>query len=514
MFNHWFKLIKKIPDCLSYPVNNQCYDINNLQFAHINIFAKLASEHMVPQGGGYMKLYIFSSVSDKYSIPFKLFVINQNLKVARLSSLLIITICILALGSMVVVDYSGFENNDKYLYSFVALLVISGIYFAAINYIKQLSIRHRLALKKFTGSSYPVIIIFAMMWMSFLSGSSPADNMTMFMFGLLFVAVSWLFSMKSALITSAVTFVGLSLGLNLLLTDTQTIIVNHLSGAIIVVGFYFISRMLYSYHANYFIQLKQIERNNHEITKIAQLKTEMLGIVAHDLRSPLNSITALVELSKASGTTVNEREQYSDMILEACNDARNIIRDLILIVKGESAQGLQLKETNLNLLLSQVQQQWAHQVKDDKKLLLTLPENIIQAWVDLDKMVRVIDNLIGNAVKFTEDDGTIHLQLQQMDKEHATITVSDSGIGIPEHLQPYLFDRFSKAGRLGLKGEKSHGLGLNICKQIVEQHGGKIHLESKVKEGTKFHIILPLKNNSDSTTSAPIATGQEATPLA
>ncbi|MBZ0098456.1 MAG: HAMP domain-containing histidine kinase, partial [Taibaiella sp.] len=418
-----------------------------------------------------MRLYIFSSVSDKYAIPFKLFVINQNLKVARLSSLLIITVCILALVSCLFVDYSGVPNRTQYLYAFTALLATSLLYFIATNYVKRLSIRHRLTLKRFIGTSYPLIIIFGMMWMSFISGRSPADNMTMFMFGLLFVAVSWLFSVRSALTATAITFAGLALGLGYLLDDAETIVVNLFSGAIIVIGFYFISRMLYSYHANYFIQLKQIERNNHEITKIGQLKTEMLGIVAHDLRSPLNSITALVELSKTPGTSLGERDQYSDMILEACNDARNIIRDLILIVKGESAQGLQLKETNLNLLLSQVQQQWSHQVKD-KKLLLTLPETIVTASIDQDKMARVFDNLIGNAIKFTEEGATIHLSLLQ-DKEHITVTVADDGIGIPEDLQPFLFDRFSKAGRLGLKGEKSHGLGLNICKQIVEQHGGK-----------------------------------------
>src|SRR5690606_36473981 len=203
----------------------------------------------------------------------------------------------------------------------------------------------------------------------------------------------------SAIITSVITFLGVALGLNYFLEDPDVVVINYFSGAIIITGFYFISRMLYYYHANYFIQLKQIERNNHEITKMGQLKIEMLGIVAHDLRSPLNSVTALVELSITPGTSIAERDQYSDMILEACNDALNIIRDLILIVKGESAQGLQLKDTNLNLLLSQVQQQWSHQVKD-KKILLTLPENIITAAIDQDKMVRVFDNLIGNAVKF------------------------------------------------------------------------------------------------------------------
>lgn len=333
-----------------------------------------------------------------------------------------------------------------------------------------------------------------MMWLSFANGRSPANNMTLFMFALVFVSIVWLFSITSAIIISSMTFIALSAGLNYFVQDPGTLVMNHIAGIIILTGFYFISRVVYSYHANYFVQLKLIERNNHEITKMAQLKTEMLGIVAHDLRSPINSVTALVELSKTTNATGEERAQYDNMILEACDEARNIIRDLILIVKGESSQGLQIKDVNLNLLLSQVQQHWAHQVPDDKKILLTIPEHIVNAPVDEDKLIRVFDNLIGNAIKFTEEGTSIHLSLSSSDEDYATITVADEGIGIPESIQPFLFDRFSKAGRLGLKGEKSHGLGLNICKQIVEQHGGKIHLESHVGVGTKFHISLPRRS--------------------
>lgn len=439
-----------------------------------------------------MKLYIFSSVKDKHAIPFKLFVINQNLKVVRLTSVLVMVASSLLIAARLLFDLSFIKNHEMYRYGFIALLICSIIYYLTINYVKQFSLGRRLMLKRFIGNTYPLVIIFSMMWISFVNGRSPADNMTLFMFGLIFVAVSWLFSVRSAMLVSVITFIGLSAGLNYFLTDTAAIFTNHVAGAMIVLGFYFISRMLYSYHANYFIQLKLIERNNHEITKMAQLKTEMLGIVAHDLRSPLNSITALVELSKNTKTSRDEFEQYADMITEACDEARNIIRDLILIVKGESSQGLQLKETNINLLLSQVQQHWMHQVRDDKQILLTLPENIVLAKIDDDKMVRVFDNLIGNAIKFTEHGAKIHLSLHPLGKEYLRITIADDGIGIPDDIKPFLFDRFSKAGRLGLKGEKSHGLGLNICKQIVEQHDGKIQLETAVGEGTQFHITIPL----------------------
>ncbi len=439
-----------------------------------------------------MKLYIFSSVKEKNTLPFKLFVINQNLKVTRLTSLLAATACAILLLSKLFYDYTYINNHILYRNCFIFLTVVSAIYFFITTYIESWYIGRRLFFKRFVGNSYPIMLIFSMMTISFINGRTPADNMTLFMFGLIFVAVSWLFSIRDIIIISIITYIGLSVGIIFFLPIKESIVTNQIAGFIIISGFYFISRMLYSYHANYFIQLKLIERNNHEITKMAQLKTEMLGIVAHDLRSPLNSISALVELSKNEKTTHHEREQYANMILEGCDEARNIIRDLILIVKGESSPGLQLKETNINLLLSQVQQHWLHRLRDDKQILLTLPENVITINIDEDKMMRVFDNLISNAIKFTQDNARIHLYLHSSDKGHARITVSDNGIGIPESIQPYLFDRFSKAGRLGLKGEKSHGLGLNICKQIIEQHGGKIALESAAGQGTHFHITLPL----------------------
>ena len=77
-------------------------------------------------------------------------------------------------------------------------------------------------------------------------------------------------------------------------------------------------------------------------------------------------------------------------------------------------------------------------------------------------------------------------------KPYAAITIKDDGIGIPEKLQPYIFNQFTKAGRKGLKGENSIGLGLHISKTIVEQHHGKLLVESKENEGTMFTILLPL----------------------
>ncbi len=119
-------------------------------------------------------------------------------------------------------------------------------------------------------------------------------------------------------------------------------------------------------------------------------------------------------------------------------------------------------------------------------------EEKIYVPIDEYKFIQVINNLISNAIKFTPDGGVITVRIKP-EKETVQISVSDTGVGIPEHLQEGLFEKFTKARRPGLKGEPSVGLGMSIIKTIVEWHGGKIWFESKENKGTTFHIELPME---------------------
>ncbi|OYW79022.1 MAG: hypothetical protein B7Z27_06350, partial [Sphingobacteriia bacterium 32-37-4] len=109
-----------------------------------------------------------------------------------------------------------------------------------------------------------------------------------------------------------------------------------------------------------------------------------------------------------------------------------------------------------------------------------------------DKIDRVISNLVTNAIKFSKPASIVHVSLQSNDG-YAEIIVKDNGIGIPEYLQGKIFDLFTTAKRKGTAGEKSYGLGLAICKKIVEVHEGFIHVESKEGVGSSFIVKLPLK---------------------
>jgi two-component system sensor histidine kinase VicK len=114
----------------------------------------------------------------------------------------------------------------------------------------------------------------------------------------------------------------------------------------------------------------------------------------------------------------------------------------------------------------------------------------LYAPVNREKLHRVMDNLITNAIKFSKDKEKIEIQL---DKEYgmAIIQVIDHGLGIPKEMIPHLFERFSKAGRAGIRGEQSTGLGLSIVKQIVESHKGRIKVDSEEGKGSTFTIYLP-----------------------
>ena len=107
----------------------------------------------------------------------------------------------------------------------------------------------------------------------------------------------------------------------------------------------------------------------------------------------------------------------------------------------------------------------------------------------------MFSNLVVNAIKFSPLQGEINISVVKS-KNSALVTVADEGIGIPREQQAFVFDRFTAVRRKGTNGERSFGLGLSICKEIVEEHGGIIQFESSEGKGTSFHISLPLANNA------------------
>jgi signal transduction histidine kinase len=127
----------------------------------------------------------------------------------------------------------------------------------------------------------------------------------------------------------------------------------------------------------------------------------------------------------------------------------------------------------------------------EQRIIFDAPANHISANVNKEKLLRVVGNLVNNAIKFSPIAGDISVRLKAGANDF-TIEVEDCGIGIPDNLKDKVFDLFSEAKRYGTLGEQPFGLGLSISKQIVEAHGGKIWFNSTEGKGTTFYILIPV----------------------
>ncbi|MFC4210732.1 ATP-binding protein [Pedobacter lithocola] len=234
--------------------------------------------------------------------------------------------------------------------------------------------------------------------------------------------------------------------------------------------------------------------NNFHIEKINAQKNTTLEIVSHDLKEPMAMISlAVSDLLKNSLFEGQDRVLKSlTFIKDMCERNVLLIRNLINHEFLTSAE-VDIRKERADLI-SEIKDvigfyQYA-ELNLYRRFEFVSTEEKLYAMVDSMKFMQVINNLISNSIKFTPVNGTIKIEVQDRGKS-VLICVSDNGIGIPKHLQPYLFERFSIAMREGLHGEDSWGLGMSIIKTIVELHKGKIWFQSEEHEGSTFFIEIP-----------------------
>jgi PAS domain S-box-containing protein len=234
------------------------------------------------------------------------------------------------------------------------------------------------------------------------------------------------------------------------------------------------------------------ERKHYEEKLIAlnHSKDRILATVAHDLRNPISGIIGLCNMLEQKNPT-SENLFYIDLIRRSSKTALGIMEELLEVAEMES-QNFQLNRYKVcvNELIKGVLEHFeTDALAKNIEMTASLPEVPLYADLNVNKFSRVLENLISNALKFTSEKGKVSVGL--IDKtDKIEIFVKDTGIGIPKEMHHFLFEKFSRAKRFGLMGEKSHGLGMYITKQIVELHQGVIRFESKENKGTTFFIEL------------------------
>jgi signal transduction histidine kinase len=239
-------------------------------------------------------------------------------------------------------------------------------------------------------------------------------------------------------------------------------------------------------------RLALIEQNER-LRELDRLKDEFVGLVSHDLRTPLTSITGYVELLEADETGPLNAEQRSFLKIVSRNAGRllRLVNDLLFVARLQSGRlELDLDEVDLSVLAAEAVA-GAGPHAGAKGLDLELVSSGDTAVLgEPGRLAQLLDNLVSNAIKFTPDGGSVTLRVAAEDGA-VVLEVSDSGIGIPESERARLFERFFRASTAVSRQIPGTGLGLHIAQAIVEAHGGRITVASKVGAGTTFRVELP-----------------------
>ena len=239
-------------------------------------------------------------------------------------------------------------------------------------------------------------------------------------------------------------------------------------------------------------QKEQLQDTLGELEDRNKEKDRILGIVAHDLRNPIAAISSLIAILEEENDYPAEQSQILDLIQNACTNSIELINEILEFAINDADTNSTLQEpVDVNLIASNCVKMLSFKAAEKKqKLQLVLSGSPGIIKINPAKMWRVISNLITNAVKFSPSGAVIQIVTEHKG-DKVQLSVHDKGIGIPENLRSKIFDTHTEAKRPGTQGEKPFGLGLSICKQIIEANQGEIWFETTVGKGTVFYISLP-----------------------
>ena len=233
-------------------------------------------------------------------------------------------------------------------------------------------------------------------------------------------------------------------------------------------------------------QQKELEAARIKAEESDRLKSAFLANMSHEIRTPLNAIVGFSKLVIDAECT-NEKEQYAEIIERNSEILLNLFNDILDLSSLEAdSLSFNIRPIKLIDICLQLEQQFCYKVKNGTKLILDDVDTELYVSGDWNRIIQIISNLLSNAAKFTPK-GEIHFGYREKE-DFVEFYVKDSGIGIPAERVATIFQRFGKINDV----VQGTGLGLTLCRMLVEKMGGRIWLRSQEGKGSRFYFTLPL----------------------
>jgi signal transduction histidine kinase len=234
-----------------------------------------------------------------------------------------------------------------------------------------------------------------------------------------------------------------------------------------------------------------------QLAELERLRAEFVGVASHELKTPINVIIGYLDLLQQDiyGQLTPEQKKVLDTINKQADTLTRLVKRLLDISRFEASGGkIDVRDVDLQRFFHTLESSFSV-LASQRQITFTVdhrePLPATVHW-DEDRMNEVLGNLLSNAFKFTEFGGKVSLTVESNDG-NVCITVVDTGAGIPPQQLPHIFDKFFQADNQASAATKGTGLGLAIAKEIVEAHGGHIHVDSTVGMGTTFVVTLPIE---------------------
>jgi two-component system phosphate regulon sensor histidine kinase PhoR len=246
---------------------------------------------------------------------------------------------------------------------------------------------------------------------------------------------------------------------------------------------------------------KKLKKSFRELKKLDVEKDRFISIAAHELKTPMTAISGFAQLLKNEKIIEDKerREKYLKIIEEEIKRLAKLVTDVLDLSRIDLGTiKVFVEEVNVKEILNEVKDEMEEWAKEKGLYLNTkIDEKVSTIFTDREKLKRILVNLVSNGIKYTEKGGVTIEAVKEKDK--VRFCVCDTGIGIPKEHFKKIFTRFYQVASPHTRKVTGSGLGLSICKELVELLGGRIWFESKLGKGSKFYFTLPIKYKTSKT---------------